>query len=1205
MSSPLASLRSWLVALPTRLPGGSGPDGDGDHDRDRDPLTLFVETVHVPILLGVAVWMAAVRLVPADAARVDGRLLLSGSDAWYHLRQVSWTVAHFPATQQFDPWTNYPTGTSVGQFGTPFDQAVAAAALAVGLGDPDPATVRAVLATAPVVAGALTVLPTYALAARLRDRRAGLLAAGILALLPGTFLRRTLFAAADHNAVEPLLQVTAVLAVAAALDVADETVPVAELVTGRDWGPLRRPAVAAGLAGLAIGGYLHVWPPGVLLVGIIAVAATLWAVGAVRAGRPPEPALLVVAGIGLAAAAVVGPGVETLAADVSTLSSLHLLATLGLAGGALALARLARAVDARGLDPDWYPPAILAAGVVGVGLLVAFAPAVASLVARNLRRVLLFDAGAGTRTIGEAQPFLDPARLQYGISRVDLVVREYGTTLALALVGAAARLWWPLRTTRAGRLLVAGTVGVVGVAFGAPGVLAALSGAVGLGSATLGVLLVAPALAAAAAATDRRAAETLVIVWFGVLLAAAFTQVRFNYYLAVAVAVLAGDACARGLALAGVPTLATLVGVDGSAPVDGNDDPDDRTVASRAGGRLRAALGRLETRHVLALAAVGLVCSPVLVVPVSIGTSGSPALDRTNTAPAVAAAATPGDVTAWTGALRYLRTGTPPEGRGDGAGPAMDYRGRVSRHDDFSYPAGAYGVLAWWDYGHWIETIGRRIPVANPFQQGAERAAATLLAPTESAALSALDRGTGPTERVRYVMVDWTAATPASGKYAAPTAFADDVAAADLSTRLYAVANGRLRRVDVARTQRHYRSLRTRLYRHHGSAFGPRTADGDVVVLDWATRRGRTADGESVEVRTLPGPDTGRGTGSAIRRFPNLSAAEAYVARDGSARVGGVGPYPRERVPALERFRLVHATARSATESDRFRALVTRRARLTGLSPSQLVATRPAWVKTFERVPGARVVGRAAPNATVVAAVEVAYGPATGTGTGTGTGTDTFTYRQRATAGPDGRFELRVPYATTGLSGCEPTTGCTDVRARPTGPFRLRSTAGGRATLSVPEAAVTTAGGDPLRVTVRDPTGGDERGPSVAPPAPTAEPTGDAGSKTGTETRTVREWTRSIPPSRSLTARRSDRPPGPIRRDGQNGYTAGVRARRRRPSPVPATSGPPPRLGPSRLDAPHGPPTESDAPGPQNRSRSSRRRSSTSRSCIANRTSRW
>jgi len=34
------------------------------------------------------------------------------------------------------------------------------------------------------------------------------------------------------------------------------------------------------------------------------------------------------------------------------------------------------------------------------------------------------------------------------------------------------------------------------------------------------------------------------------------------------------------------------------------------------------------------------------------------------------------------------------------------------------YPAGTYGVMSWWDYGHWITAIAHRIPNANPFQQG-------------------------------------------------------------------------------------------------------------------------------------------------------------------------------------------------------------------------------------------------------------------------------------------------------------------------------------------------------------------------------------------------------------------------------------------------------------------------------------------------------
>jgi len=42
----------------------------------------------------------------------------------------------------------------------------------------------------------------------------------------------------------------------------------------------------------------------------------------------------------------------------------------------------------------------------------------------------------------------------------------------------------------------------------------------------------------------------------------------------------------------------------------------------------------------------------------------------------------------------------------------------VPEGEDFDYPEGAYGVLSWWDYGHWIQMTGERIPNANPFQEG-------------------------------------------------------------------------------------------------------------------------------------------------------------------------------------------------------------------------------------------------------------------------------------------------------------------------------------------------------------------------------------------------------------------------------------------------------------------------------------------------------
>ncbi|MDI9609950.1 MAG: oligosaccharyl transferase, archaeosortase A system-associated [Archaeoglobales archaeon] len=38
--------------------------------------------------------------------------------------------------------------------------------------------------------------------------------------------------------------------------------------------------------------------------------------------------------------------------------------------------------------------------------------------------------------------------------------------------------------------------------------------------------------------------------------------------------------------------------------------------------------------------------------------------------------------------------------------------------EKYDYPFETYGVISWWDYGHWILVIGKRMAVANPFQQG-------------------------------------------------------------------------------------------------------------------------------------------------------------------------------------------------------------------------------------------------------------------------------------------------------------------------------------------------------------------------------------------------------------------------------------------------------------------------------------------------------
>ncbi|HWQ49512.1 MAG TPA: oligosaccharyl transferase, archaeosortase A system-associated, partial [Methanosarcina sp.] len=67
----------------------------------------------------------------------------------------------------------------------------------------------------------------------------------------------------------------------------------------------------------------------------------------------------------------------------------------------------------------------------------------------------------------------------------------------------------------------------------------------------------------------------------------------------------------------------------------------------------------------------------------------------------------------WMEACVWLRSNTPDTG--------MDYNAiyeAPKNGEMFQYPDTAYGVMSWWDFGHFIETIGHRMPNANPFQAG-------------------------------------------------------------------------------------------------------------------------------------------------------------------------------------------------------------------------------------------------------------------------------------------------------------------------------------------------------------------------------------------------------------------------------------------------------------------------------------------------------
>jgi dolichyl-diphosphooligosaccharide--protein glycosyltransferase len=905
---------------------------------------------HLPVLAVLVSFMAWIRVRSWEAFVVDGRVLYSGNDAWYHYRQVSYTVRNWPATMPFDPWTSFPTGTSVGQFGTLFDQLVATAALLIGLGSPSETTVSFTLLFAPAAFGVLTAIPVYFIGKHLGGRLGGVVAVAVLALSPGDFLRRSLVGFADHHIAEAFFQASAVLLVLLALRVARREKPVYEQLLDRDFEGLRRPVGWAALAGVGIALYIWTWPPGVFLVGILGAYFTISLTAEYLAGDSPEH-LAVVGAVALSVTGLLSlVPLSTLSFSPTNFSLLQPLLAFAVAAGCVFMAWLARVWDSRDLPRLGYPAAIAGGLLLFAGLLTALAPEFASLIRSQFLRVAGFGTSATAQTVGEAQPI--------PLGEASAIFTYYfGLTYLTAAAALLVMSWRILRDTGA-----------------------------------------------------RRPEYLLMIVWAVFLTAATLTQQRFSYYLVLVIAALN----------------AFLVGwvvrlVDAGTTSESRDSRGER---GREGTTSR--LGGLQTYQVLAVAAALLLVTAPLVVRGQYPTAEEYA----------DGSASPGEVAEWEGSLEWMQANTPEEGTYGGADNDMAYYGSFERTENFDYPPGAYGVMSWWDYGHFITSIGHRIPSANPFQQGATRAANFLLATNETRANTILPTDEGG-QTTKYVMLDWKLAEPGSGKFFAPMVFYDDrpLAEADIMTRLLDPQDPDLSNpIYRLRAQRYYESLRVRLYYNHGSAVAPRP-----IVVDYD--RPNTVSSSSLETirYAFPPQDPNAST---VRQFENVSAARAFVERDGSAQVGGVQGIPSEYVPALEHYRLVQASESTASR------------------------TGTPWVKTFERVPGAQVEGTGPPNSVVTASVEM----------GMPNAEETFTYTQRAHTDSEGRFTMTVPYSTTGYEEWGLEGGHTNVSVQATGPYTFtaggpNATVGLNASGTNATAATTAANGTAWNATAPVPEG--------------------------------------------------------------------------------------------------------------------------------------
>ena len=353
----------------------------------------LIAGVLVALFLGISLYLRIV--LPYDHVFVGDWIKFTGVDVYYHMRIVDNLVHNFPHLNQVDPYMLYPSGMGIGDFRF-FDYLLAGIIWLVGLGSPSQHTTDVVGVYFPAILGALTVIPVYFIGKALFNRWAGVIAAGLIAILPGEFLGRSILGFTDHHSAEVLFTTTAVLFLILALKAARRKQLTFNHLKCREWSVITRPLVYSLLAGLFLGIYLLSWLGALLFVFIIFVYFVIQFIVDHLRGEATDY-LCVIGVITFLVALIVF--VPMFHAEVYLASLVIAFLTPA------ALSIVSRLMRRWSLKPAYYPLTLFGLGLAGLAVLYIVSPHLLNSMLTTFSR--LNPVGAKLTTL-EVQPLLFP-----------------------------------------------------------------------------------------------------------------------------------------------------------------------------------------------------------------------------------------------------------------------------------------------------------------------------------------------------------------------------------------------------------------------------------------------------------------------------------------------------------------------------------------------------------------------------------------------------------------------------------------------------------------------------------------------------------------------------------------------------------------------------------------------------------------------------
>lgn len=446
------------------------------------------------LLFGVALYLRA--YLPYNKIFTAEGIKFAGNDAYYFMRQVDILAHHFPNVTTIEPYYIYPGGVGGPVVFRFFAWLLAGIVWVIGLGSPTEHMIDVVSAYYPAVLGALTVIPVYFIGKELLNRWAGLLAAGLVILLPGEFLGRSILGFTDQHVAEVLFTTVSMMFLILAVKTARQRQLTLAHIKRRDWAIMVKPAIYSVLAGIFLGIYILTWEGALLFVFIIAVYFTVQCIIDHFNGKSTDY-LSFVAIITCLVTLIISSPIFSSLSSASLLTQVAIVITLLIP---LVLNGVSRLMTMRKIKLAYYPVVLVGLGLIGVAALYVINP---DLVRSALYSfgVVFFPQGAQLTTL-EMQPILFPN------GNFSLAVLQGNFPGLLPLDSASSALTF------------GNTLSLI--------------------MTTFFISVVSIAILAYKAVKQGDSEKIIVVVWSLVILAATLSQRRFAYYLAVNVGLLTG-----------------------------------------------------------------------------------------------------------------------------------------------------------------------------------------------------------------------------------------------------------------------------------------------------------------------------------------------------------------------------------------------------------------------------------------------------------------------------------------------------------------------------------------------------------------------------------------------------------------------------------------------------------------------------------------